>query len=113
MLTEACATQKPVYIFPFGYGRWAMGSIENKNLPNVLYSDTQAVKSFRLKALTHKLGTAMGPRRMQRDIRIMHEWLISTGRAVWLGLTFPPGPLPVLSDDITQAVKRVRDLLVI
>jgi mitochondrial fission protein ELM1 len=112
MLTEACATQKPVSIFPFGRGSLAMGSTENENMHNVCSRNTQTAKSFRLKALTHKLGTAMGPRRMQRDIRIMHEWLISTGRAVWLGETFPPGPMPTLVDDIAQSVKRVRDLLV-
>jgi mitochondrial fission protein ELM1 len=111
MLTEACATQKPVYIFPFGYGKWAMGGTENENLQNVWSSHTQTAKSFRLKALTHKLGVAVGPHRMQRDIRIMHDWLISTGRAVWLGQTFPSGSPPTLSDDISQSVKRVRELL--
>jgi hypothetical protein len=108
MLTEACATQKPVYIFPFGYGDWAMGSKQNQQ---TIWINSQFSKGFRLKALTHKLSAVMGPRRMQRDIRIMHEWLISTGRAVWLGETFPPGPLPTQVDDVTQTVKRVRNLV--
>lgn len=45
-----------------------------------------------------------------RDFRVLHEWLVDEGFAVWAGqeLVTPPGPLP---DDRERVVRRVRALL--
>jgi hypothetical protein len=52
-----------------------------------------------------------GPERLSRDIRIIHKHLIGSGRAVWLGDSFPKDrPLPPL-DCLGRAVARVRALL--
>lgn len=104
MLTEACATQKPLYIFPFGQGTFAMEEEGAESLAN----DGRSKSPFRFKALTHHVGMRWGPRRLYRDVRTMHRWLIATGRAVWLGQPFPPGPPPAPLDDTERAVERVK-----
>lgn len=45
-----------------------------------------------------------------RDFRVLHEWLVDEGFAVWAGEEFvtPPGPLP---DDRERVARRVRALL--
>ena len=50
-----------------------------------------------------------GPKRMTRDIRIVHQKLIEAGRAVWLGEAFPEGILPPV-ESVERAVNRVRAL---
>jgi hypothetical protein len=45
-----------------------------------------------------------------RDFRVLHEWLVDEGFAVWAGeeLVTPPGPLP---DDRERVARRVGALL--
>ena len=51
-----------------------------------------------------------GPQRLSRDIRIVHQHLVDSGRAVWLGDDFAPG-LPLRSlECLPRAVARVRGL---
>ena len=53
----------------------------------------------------------LGPERLSRDIRIVHKYLVDTGRAVWLGERFNAArPLPAL-DCVGRAVVRVRALM--
>jgi len=104
MLTEACATRRPVHIFDMrdrapesGAGQWAG-----------LW--TRAANTMRYKAVTHRLAQRFAPVRMRRDVGRLHQALIAAGRAVWLGQPFPdrrPPPLP----DASAAVRRVRSLL--
>jgi mitochondrial fission protein ELM1 len=98
MLSEACATGKPVYMAPlggYGYPMQAGGG------PEV---------DFRFTALTYSWLMRFGPRRLSRDIRLVHARLLSEGRAAWLGEEFRPttasGP-----SDIERAVERVRRLV--
>ncbi len=100
MLTEACATCKPVYMFDIGAGSTAM-----RNDSPVDGSD----KDFRLKSELYRGMMRVGPRRLSRDIRLVHEKLIEAGRAVWLGQEFPEGALSALPD-LERAVERVRAL---
>jgi hypothetical protein len=106
MLTEACATQKPVYIFPFGYGQWAMGGTE---IRQSLLSYPMPRNTAQLKAFLYSQLMRFGPRRLTRDIRLVHEFLVISGRAVWLSqeaLIQAPPPL----EDLSQAVTRVKAL---
>ena len=104
MLTEACATRRPVYIFDMkdrsgarsdkGPGAWIV------RLGNAL----------RYRSITHRLAQRFAPIRMRRDVGRLHEALIKTGRAVWLGEAFPdrePPPVP----DAGEATRRVQALL--
>ena len=98
MLSEACATGKPVYMAPLGgYGYPMQAGCG----PEV---------DFRFTALTYSWLMRFGPRRLSRDIRLVHARLLSEGRAAWLGEEFRPttasGP-----SDIERAVERVRGLL--
>jgi mitochondrial fission protein ELM1 len=85
MLTEACATGKPVYMFDPGN------------------------TDFRLTGRLYQGLMRWGPQRMTRDIALVHRYLREAGNAVWLGEAFPDHPPPLLLD-MEHAVTRVRAL---
>ena len=106
MLTEACATRKPVYMFDLGPGGRRVGRS----------ADVGAVRmrSIRceidgLKAFLYRQLVSVPPRRMTRDIRLVHRFLLASGRVVPVGQTFPADQPPPL-DDLRRAVDRVRGL---
>jgi hypothetical protein len=49
-------------------------------------------------------------RRMHRDVGNIQRQLVDSGRAVWLGQSFPPGRRTVPPDDAQRAAARVRGL---
>jgi hypothetical protein len=110
MLTEACATLKPVYMFDLHTGpenRWRLlESLIGKVDP----SWWRRIRPLRLQPLLFRLAFKIGPTRMTRDVRIIHRQLQAQGRAVWLGETFPEGPPPPPLDDVQRAVVRVKAL---
>lgn len=73
MLSEAAATDRPVYIFDLGAGkrtmrrRYRQGSID-KNLYTEAY----------------RCLMALGPQRLSRDIGLVHHQLVEAGQAAWL-----------------------------
>ncbi len=100
MLTEACATRKPVYMFDPNTGEHAMrrqATASNKQ------------DDVRISAITYRWLMQSGPQRLSRDIRLVHDRLIAEGRAVWLGQKFPAHTLSELPD-LDRAVQRVRAL---
>ncbi len=104
MLTEACVTGRPVFIFPFGHGRWAMRP-QAPVIPRL-----PPWHRRRLKAWRSALALTLAPKRMRREIRRIHQALIASGHAAWLGEPFdhPPPPLP---DELGRTAMRVRALL--
>ena len=98
MLSEACATGKPVYMAPLGGYGYPM------------YAGGGSRADFRFTALTYSWLMRFGPRRLSRDIRLVHARLLSEGRAAWLGEEFRPTTASAPSD-IERAVERVRGLL--
>jgi hypothetical protein len=110
MLTEACATRKPVYMFDLHTGpenRW--GLLESL-IGKVDTSRWRRLRRLRFQPLVFRIAFAIGPTRMTRDVRIIHRQLVAQRRAVWLGETFPDGPPPPPLDDVSRAVARVRAL---
>jgi mitochondrial fission protein ELM1 len=110
MLTEACATSKPVYMFDLHTGpenRW--GLLESL-IGKVDTSPWRRLRRLRLQPLVFRIAMAIGPTRMTRDVRIIHRDLVAQGRAVWLGEQFPEGPPPPQLDDVQRAVARVKAL---
>ena len=94
MLTEAASTGKPLYIFdPGDSGPW-----------------WRYAHSFRFKPLTHRLAMRFAARRMRRDVGNIQRQLVDSGRAVWLGQTFPEGQQLPPPDDVQRAAQRVRTL---
>jgi mitochondrial fission protein ELM1 len=99
MLTEACATRKPVHMFDLGTGRHAMGR-----------GTVNGANDVRLAAWLYRGLMRWGPLRLSRDITLVHDQLIREGRADWLGQTgSTDAPQPL--QDMDRAVARVRALL--
>lgn len=111
MLTEACATRKPVYMFDLGVGRHAMRpSREGEQAGGRdAREGRKAWEKAHLKAFIYRQTMRFGPRRMTRDIRIVHRLLAGLGHAVWLGDPFPPGVPPRVAS-VARAAQRVRAL---
>jgi hypothetical protein len=110
MLTEACATLKPVYMFDLHTGpenRW--GLLESL-IGKVPTSWWRRVRRLRLQPLVFRIAFHIGPTRMTRDVRIIHRRLQAQGRAVWLGEAFPEGPPLTPLDDVPRAVAAVKAL---
>lgn len=112
MMAEACATNRPVYLFDTGEGRTSMK--HNPWLDGVAHatddeSDSLGLNRWHLKAHIYRLTMRLGPERLTRDIRIVQQLLIDSGRAVWLGDGHPTAnPRPL--EDVGRAVSRVRRL---
>jgi mitochondrial fission protein ELM1 len=102
MLAEAAATHSPLYIFDPG-DRSEFGAVEAG--PWWLQPH-----SFRYRPLTHRLAMRFGPQRMRRDVGNIQRALVNSGRAVWLGQSFPEGADFVPPRDLERASARVRAL---
>jgi mitochondrial fission protein ELM1 len=110
MLTEACVTRKPVHIFDLARGPGshrpplpADGSIAPVH-------GLERLQDFRLQPIVYRVSMVTGPRRLTRDVGIIHRQQVAAGRAVWLGEPWPAGPSAPPLDDVGQAVGRVRAL---
>jgi mitochondrial fission protein ELM1 len=106
MLTEACATRKPVYIFDLGEGVLSM----RLSGSHQFWAGMVSGGDVRFGALMYVLLMHLGPRFHSRDIRLVHRKLVETGRTVWLGDSFPPGTVFPPPEDVEHAVTRVRGL---
>ncbi len=94
MLSEACATGKPVYIFDLGGMR----------------EERSKSRDFRWGGFFYALLMRWGWQRLSRDIRLVHGRLLASGRATWLGEGPQSGRATPVSD-MTRAVKAARSLL--
>jgi hypothetical protein len=97
MLSEACATGKPVYMAELGGYGYPMRPGRSTAL------------DFHLSALTYSWMMRFGPKRLGRDIRLVHNNLLSEGRVVWLGEPFQQRSV-MGSTDLDHALQRVRAL---
>jgi uncharacterized protein len=110
MMTEACATGRPVYLYDTGEGRTSMK--RNPWLDGEDETDAAAPRPldrWHLKAWIYRLTMRLGPQRLTRDIRIVQQLLVASERAIWLGDGHPKA-LPRPLDDMPRAVARVRGL---
>jgi uncharacterized protein len=97
MLSEACATGKPVYMFDLAFDR----------SPAVPRRDADTD----LRTCAYRMLMRWGPRRLARDITLVHQQLLRDGRARWLGAEESLVPSADALPDIDRAVARVRALL--
>jgi mitochondrial fission protein ELM1 len=112
MLTEACSTRKPVYMFDLDTGpelKWPLLASLIGQVPATTLS--RRLRWLRFQPLVYRTAMVTGPRRLTRDVRIIQRQLIAAGRAVWLGQDFPPGPPPPPLDDVARAAARVKALV--
>ncbi len=101
MLAEATATGKRVYLFDLNSPAASFAGACRRLL------QPDRVRAF----LYRKLMWGLAPRRITRDIRVVHRFLLDSGRAVWLGQEFARDPPPPL-DERPATVARVYALLV-
>ena len=66
-------------------------------------------RDFRLSGSLYRWVMRWGPKRLSRDITLVHRRLLESGHAVWLGETFPDRVPPPLRD-LERALARVRAL---
>jgi mitochondrial fission protein ELM1 len=111
MLTEACSTGKPVYMFDLDTGpglKWPLLEPLLGQVPRP--SRARRLRRLRWQPLVHRVAMITGPKRLTRDMRAIQDRLIEAGRAVWLGQAFSPGPPPPPLDDLERAIERVKTL---
>jgi uncharacterized protein len=107
MMTEACATGRPVYFYDTGEGKTSMR--EPPTPPTTPDTIWRNLSPAYLKAFVYMLTMKLGPTRLTRDIRIVQRQLVESGRAAWLGDGEPAHDAPPLQD-VERAADRVRAL---
>ena len=95
MLSEACATGKPVDMFDLG------GMRESVVQP----------RDFRLGGLLYRALMNWGWMPLTRDISLVHKELVASGRAAWLGDERRPVRVQD-STDLARAVRAVKGLFI-
>jgi len=108
MMTEACATGRPVYFYDTGEGKTSMR--EPPAPPSTPDTIWRQLSPAYLKAFVYRQTMKLGPTRLTRDIRIVQRRLVESGRAAWLGAGEPAPDAPPLVD-VERAAERVRALL--
>ena len=98
MLSEACATGKPVYMFDLARGAMAMDPAA-RGLP--------ADNDWRLSTLAYRGLMRWVWQRLSRDITLVHQRLADAGRAVWLGQPQLPATQSTQAD-LERAVEAVK-----
>ncbi|MCH9697079.1 MAG: mitochondrial fission ELM1 family protein, partial [Gammaproteobacteria bacterium] len=73
MITEACVTGKPVYMFDFGKGSDSMQYGDGDPGTGLIEAAGHYTGPDRKRILLHKLAMRLGPNRMQRRIRAVHQ----------------------------------------
>ncbi len=112
MMTEACATDRPVYLYDTGQDRTSMKHNPWLDGDSSAGEDTPSGLGFNrwhLKAHIYRLTMRLGPQRLTRDIRIIQRLLVDTKRAAWLE-DGPSDAAPTPLRDVERAVERVRAL---
>ena len=93
MLSEACATGKPVYMFDLG------GMRDNGGF----------TRDFRWGGFFYGILMRWFWQRLSRDITLVHRQLADSGRAAWLGEAAAVNLTPPVSD-MQRSVDAVRRL---
>jgi uncharacterized protein len=111
MLAEAAGTCKPVQIFEFGSGLVPMHGPWSASLESRAWGRWLRLLRQRPRAIVNAIAIALPAVRINRarDIRIVQDILIRSGRAVWMGADIAevkPAPL----GDLDRAVSRVKAL---
>ncbi len=111
MIAESCATGKPVFLFDTDEGSASMRASADAFTSPVLDRFWRRWrKPAHLRAFIYRQAMRVAPRRVTRDLRLVHQMLVSSGRVAWLDENHQPRS-PMLFPDQQRAVARVRSLL--
>ena len=96
MFADALSTSKPVLIFDLADPNW-----------------WRHLESFRLNALLHRLAMRLAPQRMRRDLRCIHDRMVSAHHAQWLSeeVNELPNTTPFKNLDLEKARLAVHRIL--
>ncbi len=95
MLSEACATGKPVQMFDLGGMR----------------EGVRVTRDFRLGGSLYALLLRWAWQPLTRDLTPVHSALRASGQAFWLGESIAQPPPPPEKTDLDRAVEAVKNLL--
>jgi hypothetical protein len=113
MLAEACSAGRPVYIFEFGGGPAAMHGPRSRNPQVRQWWRWSQLKDQGVLGLPYAFAIGLPAWRLNRsrDIRLVQDRFIASGRAVWLedGAAAPANPVP--TDDLQRAVACIVKLM--
>ena len=112
MIAEASATGKPVFLFDVGTGDNAMRRAAKQVMKKVGREGRTRLE-FSFRRLVGKLYRKLlkyGPRRLTRDISLVHRRFLKSGAVAWLGEAKPLGRAPELAQ-MAQAVARIETLM--
>ena len=100
MLSEACATGKPVQMFDTEQGRFAM------------HDDSRKIYwcGRNLNTTIFRIAMRVAPKRWSRDLRIVHRQLLASGQATWLGDAAPTRNAKLATSALELATSRVKAL---
>ncbi len=105
MIAEASATGRPVQMFDFGSGGVPMREDAELDAGQSMLS---RVRGWFYEAY---LQLPRGRLNRSRDLRIVHQALLATGRVTWSGEEVRPDTLRVVGDEMTRTLNRLRGLL--
>jgi hypothetical protein len=101
MVSEAVATGRPVRLFDLGGMRDDAAPLETDRTP---------------KARAYGALMRLGPRRLSRDLGLVHERLVATGAAAWDDVPLPESPPEAPPEGVTDGylgatVRRVKSIV--
>jgi mitochondrial fission protein ELM1 len=113
MLAEACSTGRPVHIFEFGGGPAAMRGPRSANKSVRQWWRWSQLKDQGVLGLPYAWAIGLPAWRLNRsrDIRLIQDHFIASGRATWLGDKSGRVARPAPLDDLDRAVARIRALM--
>lgn len=113
MLSEACATGKPVHMFDTGAGRFSMRRdmlVAGEEAGRRDHGAAGDRPDLALGPLAYRALMRWGWSYLARDISRVHAQLVRSGRVVWLGDAADPA-VAAGPSDLQRAVARIRDLM--
>jgi hypothetical protein len=112
LLTEACATRKPLIVFDLSDKGCTDKAGGQHNPGNTIECQPwwRLRHNFRFKPLSHRLAMGVGPKRLRRDIGAIQERLVASGRAVWMGQEYAGERQWLPVGDLDRAVEQVQSL---
>ncbi len=109
MLVEVAGLGRPLAILPLPGGLLGRLDLARRRALRWLYDPAGAGPAARLRRALARAAFRLRLVSHSRDFRVLHEWLVDQGHAVWAGQPFAAagGPLP---DDAAAAARRVAAL---
>jgi hypothetical protein len=113
MLAEACATGRPVHIFEFGGGPAAMHGPRSRDRKVRQWWRWSQLRDQGVGGLPYAFAIGLPAWRLNRsrDIRLVQDRFVASGRVRWLGDDATALVRPAALEDLQRAVACIRKLM--